>query len=344
MSKCCVNEKKKCPNGCVGPRGPAGDSAPIVPIHFPILKTLAATFYDTNNDGIIGPGDVFSFTLEGANDPIEREDAGTFLLPFPGLYKVTWQIPINEPSSSQLALGQSVQSTLTTQVVGDGSFDSVPGGIVGKGSPYSQLFGETIVEAVRHNQPIRIENTSNIPVTYFTGVLDSPNQRTISIASMVPERLDSAGFLTNNVPETVTGGAGATGPGAGQVTFSTQTGPGPLGPTGPNGGLTGATGPGAIVNVGVTPIIAPHTGLVIQKAGKYVVEWFIVPEGPLNAIFPYVNGTPIPGAGIRSNGRGTLSTTFVVGDIITLQNITSAPIQLNNTKFPNAYLGIYSYN
>lgn len=343
MSKKCCDKKKKCPEGCIGPRGPAGTTPPFVPTFYPISKVLGATFYDTNNDGVVGPGDVFEFTLEGPNDPIEREDAGTFLLPFPGLYKISWQIPINEPSDAEFALGGRVQSTLTTQAVDEGSFDSVPGGVTGKGSPVSQLVGETIVEAVRHNQPVRIENTSNIPVTYFTGIPENPNQRVINIASLIPQREDALGFLENRVAEVVASNN--------DVTFSDGSGfPGPTGSIGVNGGIAGV----ATVNMGVTPSTAPYSGLVIQRSGKYVVEWIAylpadLPVQQNGKFLPYVNGVPIAATGSTgpvsrsSSGRILMETNLNVGDVVTLRNQSPVPITFNTSSpIPNAYLGLYS--
>ena len=342
------------PTGAVGPTGPCctGATGPssgsVVPTFFPVLKALAATFYGNTPapEGGVGIGDVFDFPLDGANDPIGRQDTGTFVLPFPGLYKVTFQIPINEPSLAQVGAGANVQATLTTQTVAEGSFDAVAGATVGKGAAFSQLVGETFIEAVRHNQPIRIENTGNLPVTYFSPVPTSPNQRTINIASVVPQRLDANAHLENQVPEVV--------PTNGDVTFSHGSfAVGATGPTGPNGGLTGATGPigapgTASVNVGVTPSSPPYTGFVIQLAGRYVINWNVKATSPGSPsgtayFFPFVNGIQIPSdTPVQPASGQQLSPVLNVGDVVTLRNISGAPATLSNI-FPNAYFGIYSF-
>ena len=325
-------------------RGPTGPccNLPISPTHFPIHKPLAATFYGEGS-GEVGVGDIFDFPLDGPNDPIERlgpGDPNTFVLPFAGFYKVQWQIPINEPSAAQFALGGHVQSTLTAQTVEDGAFVPVAGGVVGKGVPVSQVVGETIVVATRNNYPIRIENTSNIPVSYYAGIPEHPNQRTINIASIVPQRIDAHGYLINNVPETV-------GPGT-DVTFSNRS----ADPTGLNGGIEIlASGEPAGVNTGVTPASSPYVGLVILKAGLYVVEWRVVYAASVvtPVFYPYVNGVRIdntghPGpSGNIDSGRITSPGVLNVGDVITLRNESGTSIALSNSEFPNAYLAIYSY-
>lgn len=355
------------PVGPIGPTGPCctgptGPGETIVPTHSPIQKPLAATFYGIGA-GTVGPGDVFDFPLDGPNDPIGRAGSGTFILPFAGLYKVSWQMPIVEGAVIPFGptLGPvDVQSTLTAQTVEEGSFVPVAGGVVGKGSPLSQLVGETIVEATRNNYPIRIENTSvgptgPAPVNYYAGPPANPNHRTINIASLVPQRIDAIGAIENNSPQTVAPNA--------NVTFDTGCGfPVPPAPQAPNGGIgaTGATGPAGCsgtyaVNVGVTPGSPPYTGLVVQKAAQYVIEWDTkqARTEPANGglgggyFAPYVNGMPIPNSTISINaGSGRLATNVVlnVGDVVTLRNLSGIPIELSNTRFPNAYLAIYSYS
>ena len=324
-------------------RGPTGPccNVPIVPTHFSINKPLAATFYGIGN-GEVGVGDVFDFPLDGPNDPIERlgpGDPNTFVLPFAGFYKVQWQIPINEPSAAQFALGGHVQSTLTAQTVDEGAFVPVAGGVVGKGVPVSQIVGETIVVATRNNYPIRIENTSNIPVSYYAGIPEHPNQRTINISSIVPQRLDAVGVLANNVPETVAPNA--------DVTFSDRSGT--TGPD-PDGGIGGTLG----ANVGFTPASPPYTGFVIQKSGLYVVRWRVVYAATITnpaAFYPYLNGVRLnnigpTGASGSSNiegGQTTPSTVLNIGDVITLRNESGTSIALSSSEFPNAYMEIYSY-
>lgn len=342
------------PTGPLGPTGPCctgatGPGTDIVPTFFPVSKPLGATFYGSG-PGVVEGGGIFDFPLDGPNDPIGRADSGTFVLPFAGLYKVAWQMPILE--GAEIGFGAvNVQSTLTAQTVEEGSFVPVAGGVSDRGAPMAQLVGETIVDATRNNYPIRIENTSRgptgaaSPVNYYSPIPTSPSQRTINIASLVPQRLDAHAHLENRVSEVV--------PTNGDVTFS--HGNFVVGPTGPNGGLSGATGPTgaagtASVNVGVTPSSPPYTGFVIQLAGRYVINWNVMATSPgspggFASFVPFVNGIQLP---ISSPGGGPasgqqISGVLNVGDVVTLRNISGAPATLSNT-FPNAYFGIYSYN
>lgn len=329
---------------CTGPTGPA---ASIVPTFFPTFKPLAATFYGVG-PGTVGPGDVFDFPLDGPNDPIGRADSGTFVLPFAGLYKVSWQMPIVEgviPFGST-DVPTHVQSILTAQTVAEGAFAPVAGGTVGKGSSLSQLVGETIVDATRNDFPIRIENSSRgftgptglpgpfVPVNYYSPIPDSPNHRTINIASLVPQRTYAIGLLINSVPEVVAPGA--------DVTFNQ---------TGGSDSAGNPIGPATNTNVGVTPTTAPFTGLVIEIAGQYVVEWFTALASNFGTLpfYPYVNGMPLPAFGqqggetpfISGSGRVLSSITLQVGDVVTLRNQIGAAIPLRNDVPFNAYLAIY---
>lgn len=334
------------PVGPTGPccTGPTGAGADIVPTFFPTFKPLAATFYGIGA-GTVGPGDIFDFPLDGPNDPIGRAGSGTFILPFAGLYKVSWQMPIVEGAVIPFGptLGPvDVQSTLTAQTVEEGSFVPVAGGVVGKGSPLSQLVGETIVEATRNNYPIRIENTSvgptgPAPVNYYAGPPANPNHRTINIASLVPQRTHAAGILRNTVPQVVATGADVTFNQSGQV---------------PALGDPNPIQPGINTNVGVTPATPPFVGLVIQQPGSYVVEWVVKVNpnhvGPI-IFYPFLNGSPLPAFGATGgtpssppgSGHVLSSVTLQVGDVITLRNQSGVAIPLRNDVDVNAYLGIY---
>lgn len=317
---------------CTGPTGPGSD---VVPTFFPTFKPLAAMFYGIG-EGAVGIGDIFDFPLDGPNDPIGRLDSGTFLLPFAGLYRISWEIPINEPPflppGPPTVPASHVQSTLTAQIVPDGAFVPVAGGAVGKAVPYSQVVGEVIVEAIRNNFPIRIENTSSIPVTYYAGIPAHPNQRTINIASIVPQKTYAAGILINTVPQVVASAA--------DVTFNQS------------GLVNNAIGPSLQANVGVVPPTAPHVGLVIEQAGIYVIEWqtHFSPIGPTDGFhfFPYVNGMRVltegnfgPGGPPDHANRIRSSNVLQPGDVVTLRNQSGSAIALSNDVPINASLAVY---
>lgn len=312
---------------------PTSPSANIVPTFFPTFKPLAATFYG-DTPGTVGPGDIFDFPLNGPNDPIGRDtidNTTTFILPFAGLYKVDVQLPIVEPSPAQLAAGAYVQAAITAQTVEEGAFVPVAGGVFGRGAPLAQLVGETIVEATRNNFPIRVQNTSNIPVNYYVGNPAMGNQRTINIASLVPQKTYAAGILLNTVPEIVAPGT--------DVTFNQS------------GQADNAIGPSLQANVGVVPSTPPFVGLVIEQAGIYVIEWqthFSGNFGQPFPFFPYVNGAPVPTEGNFGPGgppdhanRIRSSTILQIGDVITLRNQTGVAIPLSNDVPINASLAVY---
>lgn len=329
------------PTGPVGPccTGATGPGTDIVPTFFPTSKPLAATFYGVG-PGVVGPGDIFDFPLDGPNDPIGRADSGTFVLPFAGLYKVSWQMPIVQGATGPTGPSGPVfvQSTLTAQTVEEGSFVPVAGGVVGRDAPFAQLVGETIVEATRNNFPIRIENTSAgptgaaAPVNYYSPIPTRPNQRTVNIASLVPQRTYAAGVLRNNVPQVVAAGVDVTFNESGQV---------------PALGDGNPIQPGINTNVGVTPAVPPFVGLVIQQAGTYVVEWVTFQLGAESSrpFYPYLNGAPLPNpSGVvlpRSSGSVLSSIILQVGDVVTLRNQSGVSVTLDNQSFVNAYLGIY---
>ena len=332
---------------CTGPTGPASEAFPFSsPI--PVLKALGATFYGVG-PGLVPPFGIFDFPLDGPNDPIGRVDSGTFVLPFAGLYKVSWQMPIFE--GAEIGFGPvHVQSTLTAQTVAEGAFVPVAGGVSGRGAPMAELVGETIVEATRNNFPIRIENTSRgttgptgapgpgAAVNYYSPDPQSGNQRTINIASIVPQRLDAYGFLINDVFEIVAPNS--------DVTFNKGSGFSP-GDTGPNGGIDGT----GTSNMGVTPPSPPYVGLVIQQTRRYSVSWNVkTPQanpgdaniGDLRFV-PYVNGAPIANATII-RGDGLLVANFTVGDVITVRNTSGDLIPLADPAQvgPNAVLIVNS--
>lgn len=320
------------PTGPVGPccTGATGPGTDIVPTFFPTSKPLAATFYGVE-PGVVGPGDIFDFPLDGPNDPIGRLDAGTFLLPFAGLYKIDVQLPLIEPSLAQVEGGAYVQAVITAQTIEEGAFVPVVGGVFGRGAALSQLVGETIVEATRNNFPIRVQNTSNIPVNYYVGNPAMGNQRTINIASLVPQKTYAAGFLLNTVPQVVAPGA--------DVTFNQS------------GQTDNAIGPSLQSNVGVVPPTPPFVGLVIEQPGIYVIEWGtrLIGDFQQSPFVVYVNGMPIGYSGSFGGPpdyafRVRTHFALQVGDVVTLRNESGAAIPLENPSpgAPiNASLHIY---
>lgn len=344
------------PTGPIGPTGPCctgptGPGSGVVPTFFPSFKPLAATFYGVGS-GTVGPGDIFSFPLDGPNDPIGRADSGTFVLPFAGLYKVSWQMPITEgavvPFGPTAPGPVAVQSTLTAQTVAEGAFVPVAGGVSGRGAPLAELVGETIVEATRNDFPIRIENTSRgatgptglpgplVGVNYYSPLPDSPNQRTINIASLVPQRTYAAAILINSVPQVVAPNA--------DVTFN-QSGLSPNNPIGPS----------TQANVGLAPPTPPHVGLVIEQAGTYAIEWATyLNDATFQGtfpFFPYVNGAPVltvgnfgPGGSPDFANRILSAVAFSVGDVVTLRNETGTAVSLRNDVSINALLSLWRVN
>lgn len=298
------------PRGPIGPTGPAASNLPNFADAIamgPTLKAEAATFYG-EGPGTVGVGDIFDFPLDGANDPITRLDSGTFVLPTAGLYKVFWQIPIVQGATGPTGPNSSpfIQSTLTAQTVEEGSFVPVAGGVVGRGAPLAQLVGETIIEATRDGFPIRIENTSTVPVDYYSGNPANGNQRTINIQNLVPRRIDAIGTLLNVSAQLVPANA--------DINFDTQ---------------------GEFVNVEFVPTFA----FEIQVAGCYIIQWSVkgisVPPGEIIYFAPFKNGVAMPlwPIGSPSNtfrfneSYGTYLSYDVLqpGDIITLRNVTGSP-------------------
>ena len=324
--------------GAVGPTGPQGATGSLsgfsVPDFVPIYKELGATFYDNSNPAdVVGPGDIFPFTLDGPNDLIARSDSGTFLLPVAGLYKIDFQIPINEPTPAQVAAGAYVQASLTAQTIPEGAFIPVPGGIVGKAAQGSQLIGTVIVRATRDNFPIRVENTSNIAVTYVTGNLAIPNQRDLNIFALLPQRVDVFGWLlSRGQNNTFNGGV----PG-GTVVFDVTS------------------GPRETSNVEFQPPVTPDR-IVIQSSGPIAIKWYVVgrpidfttPMSDITRFFaPFVNNNQL-----IVDEVGFTTANVAAGDVITLRNISGMQFQIisSGNVFPPdlpktvALLEVYSLN
>lgn len=303
--------------GATGPTGELGEIPGLSSVleTGPIFKFEGASFYDNNNVDAIGIGDIVPFRLAGPNDPIVTPDGGaTFILPRVGIYRVDWQMAVNEPTPAQLANpppgGAHVQTTLTTQAVAEGAFVPVPGGRIGRNAPFAQVAGVCVlVETIRDDQPIRIENTGTVPITFVEGPPTNPNERSINIANTVPQRQDATASAANRADQNV--------PPNGDVVFDS---------------------PGTFVNVEHPP--APFTEFEINVAGRYRLVWFVEGASPSPIVFvPYVNGVPLPvtkAVRVQSATQFAISgqqvTTFYeeaitdivlqVGDLVTLRNIT----------------------
>ena len=343
---CKCKKKCACEQGPRGPRGftgapgatgPTGEAGGFrAPDFVPVYKELGATFYDNVSSAeVVGPGDIFPFSLDGPNDPIGRLDSGTFILPFVGLYKIDFQIPINEPTPAQIAAGAYVQAALTAQVLPEGAFIPVPGGIVGKAAQGSQLIGSVIAQATRDNFPVRVENTSNIPVSYVAGNLAVPNQRTINIISILPQRTDVFGWMLKR------GGVQNVPPG-GIVEFSVTS-----------GRRAGNQASGQTSNVDFLPLPFPDR-MIIQSSGPVVLKWFVLgrpvdfstPTSDVTRFFaPFVNDNQLL---VESTGFTTAN--LAAGDVITLRNISgmnlqitqSLPVTAPNLPSTQAVLQVYS--
>ena len=351
--KCCVCEQgPRGPRGfsgasgqpgVMGVTGPTGEAGGFrTPDFVPAYKELGATFYDNVSPvEVVGPGDIFPFSLDGPNDPIGRLDSGTFILPFVGLYKIDFQIPINEPTPAQVAGGAYVQASLTAQTIPEGAFIPVPGGIVGKAAQGSQLIGSVIAQATRDNFPVRVENTSNIPVSYVAGNLAVPNQRTINIISLLPLRIDVFGWMLKRgggIQDLTTAAPGSI------VLFNVTS-----------GARAGNQASGQTSNVDFLPLPFP-TRMIIQSSGPVVLKWFVLgrpvdfetPTSDITRFFaPFVNDNQLL---VESTGFTTAN--LAAGDEITLRNISgmnlqitqSAPVTAPNLPTTQAVLQVYSLN
>ena len=348
---CKCKKKCLCDQGPRGPRGftgapgvtgPTGEPGRLsgfnAPDFVPVYKELGATFYDNVSPvEVVGPGDIFPFSLDGPNDPIGRLDSGTFILPFVGLYKIDFQIPLNQPTPAQVAAGAYIQAALTAQTIPEGAFIPVPGGIVGKAAQGSQLIGSVIAQATRDNFPVRVENTSNIPVNYVAGNLGIPNQRTINIISILPQRTDVFGWMLKR------GGSQTVIP-DGIVTFNVTS-----------GRRAGNQASGQTSNVDFLPPIFPDR-LIIRSSGPAVLKWYVfgrpgasfeAPDSDITRFFaPFVNDNQLL---VESTGFTTAN--LAAGDEITLRNISSFPFSLQaipvtapNLPSTQAILQVYSLN
>ena len=335
--KCVCEQELRGPRGFRGAPGPTGEVGAgfRAPDFVPVYKELGATFYDNINPvEIVGVGDIFPFSLDGPNDPIGRLDSGTFILPFVGLYKIDFQIPINEPTSAQIAAGAYVQASLTAQTIPEGAFISVPGGIVGKAAQGSQLIGSVLAQATRDNFPVRVENTSNIPIAYLVGNLAVPNQRTLNILSVLPQRIDVFGWmLSRGQNNTFNGGR------IGGIMIFDVT-----------------SGPSQTSNVEFVPSGTPDR-IVIQSSGPVAIKWYVLgrrlssfsdPRRDISQFFaPFVNDNQL-----IINSSGYVSANLAAGDEITLRNISNMEFQITsdgNVPFPNlpetvAILQVFSIN
>ena len=334
-SKCICEPCPRGPRGFSGITGPTGPSGAAGPTDTevvsalndtsaalgidPTIKAEAASFYDNNNAEVFGIGDVIAFRLPGPNDPITTPDGGfTFILPRIGLYRIDWQMAVNEPTPAQLANpppgGAHVQTTLTTQAIPEGAFVPVPGGRIGRDAPFAQVVGNCIlVGTIREDQPVRIENTGTVPISFVNGPPANPNERSINIANLTPPRRDAIGAACNQADQLV--------PPNGDVSFDSA---------------------GTFVNVAHPP--APFTQFEVEIPGRYQLTWAVQaatrePDA-IATFYPFVNGVPIPiskvtyvqnAASVGVAGFNFPSQIYAVvvtdiqlqqGDLVTLRNVS----------------------
>lgn len=159
MGKHCCEEIRLFVPGPRGPRGDTGSDGPPGPPGPPGGAASAASFYVQSGGQILLAGEAVPFDTPGPafGTPIIPLGGGAFSLQFPGIYSVSWQVPIEEPGRLVAVLnGTEIEESLA-----------------GKSTTADQITNNILIQVVDSDSVLEIRNPSTSgTISMVVGIAD----------------------------------------------------------------------------------------------------------------------------------------------------------------------------